>query len=111
MKLIPFDPMHPLEKAEKITLVQDNLNTHVKASLYQAFPPAGRRHQHGVPGVGDVEATIAFDDGGLHARRGNGLADNAGQHVAIHQGSVKEVLHGAYRRTEDASTAPREAMK
>lgn len=30
-------------KAEKITLVQDNLNTHVKASLYQAFPPAEAR--------------------------------------------------------------------
>ena len=30
-------------KAEKITLVQDNLNTHVKASLYQAFAPAEAR--------------------------------------------------------------------
>ena len=30
-------------KAEKIALVQDNLNTHVKASLYQAFPPAEAR--------------------------------------------------------------------
>jgi len=27
-------------KAERITLVCDNLNTHVLASLYQAFPPA-----------------------------------------------------------------------
>ena len=26
--------------AKKIRLVQDNLNTHVKASLYEAFPPA-----------------------------------------------------------------------
>jgi len=26
--------------ARKIALVQDNLNTHVKASLYEAFPPA-----------------------------------------------------------------------
>jgi hypothetical protein len=25
--------------AEKIRLVMDNLNTHTKASLYQAFPP------------------------------------------------------------------------
>ena len=30
-------------KAEKIVLVQDNLNTHVPASLYQAFPPAEAR--------------------------------------------------------------------
>lgn len=30
-------------KAEKITLVQDNLNTHVKASLYQAFAPTEAR--------------------------------------------------------------------
>jgi hypothetical protein len=29
--------------AEKIILVQDNLNTHVKASLYQAFPPGEAR--------------------------------------------------------------------
>ncbi len=29
--------------AEKITLVQDNLNTHSTASLYQAFPPAEAR--------------------------------------------------------------------
>jgi hypothetical protein len=29
--------------AKSITLVQDNLNTHVKASLYQAFPPAEAR--------------------------------------------------------------------
>ncbi len=29
-----------LPKARKIRLVQDNLNTHGKASLYQAFPPA-----------------------------------------------------------------------
>jgi hypothetical protein len=29
--------------AEKIILVQDNLNTHVKASLYEAFPPAEAR--------------------------------------------------------------------
>jgi hypothetical protein len=28
-----------LPKAKKIRLVQDNLNTHGKASLYQAFPP------------------------------------------------------------------------
>ena len=31
------DEMHP--DAEKIVLVQDNLNTHKPASLYQAFPP------------------------------------------------------------------------
>jgi DDE superfamily endonuclease len=29
--------------ARKIRLVQDNLNTHVKASLYEAFPPAEAR--------------------------------------------------------------------
>jgi len=29
--------------AEKITLVQDNLNTHCPASLYEAFPPAEAR--------------------------------------------------------------------
>jgi hypothetical protein len=29
--------------AQKIALVQDNLNTHVKASLYEAFPPAEAR--------------------------------------------------------------------
>ena len=29
--------------AERITLVQDNLNTHKPASLYQAFPPAEAR--------------------------------------------------------------------
>ena len=27
------------ESAEKITLVMDNLNTHVPGSLYEAFPP------------------------------------------------------------------------
>jgi hypothetical protein len=30
-------------KAEKIILVQDNLNTHAKSSLYDAFPPAEAR--------------------------------------------------------------------
>ena len=30
-------------RAKKIVLVQDNLNTHVKASLYEAFPPAEAR--------------------------------------------------------------------
>ena len=30
-------------RAKKIVLVQDNLNTHAKASLYEAFPPAGAR--------------------------------------------------------------------
>ncbi len=30
-------------KARKITLVQDNLNTHKPASLYEAFPPAEAR--------------------------------------------------------------------
>ena len=30
-------------RARKIALVQDNLNTHVKASLYEAFPPAEAR--------------------------------------------------------------------
>jgi len=30
-------------KAAKIVLVQDNLNTHTPASLYQAFPPAEAR--------------------------------------------------------------------
>ena len=30
-------------KAEKSVLVQDNLNTHVQASLYEAFPPAEAR--------------------------------------------------------------------
>jgi hypothetical protein len=31
------DQRHP--QAQKIRVVQDNLNTHVKASLYKAFPP------------------------------------------------------------------------
>ena len=30
-------------RAKKIILVQDNLNTHTKASLYEAFPPAEAR--------------------------------------------------------------------
>ena len=30
-------------RARKIALVQDNLNTHAKASLYEAFPPAEAR--------------------------------------------------------------------
>jgi hypothetical protein len=30
-------------RATKIVLVQDNLNTHVRASLYEAFPPAEAR--------------------------------------------------------------------
>jgi len=30
-------------QAKKIALMQDNLNTHVKASLYEAFPPAEAR--------------------------------------------------------------------
>jgi DDE superfamily endonuclease len=30
-------------RAKKIVLVQDNLSTHTKASLYQAFPPAEAR--------------------------------------------------------------------
>ena len=30
-------------QAQKIALVQDNLNTHAKASLYEAFPPAEAR--------------------------------------------------------------------
>jgi len=30
-------------RAKKIALVQDNLNTHTKASLYEAFPPAEAR--------------------------------------------------------------------
>lgn len=44
-----------LPDAEKITLVQDNLNTHRPASLYQAFPPtearriAGRFEWHYTP--------------------------------------------------------------
>jgi hypothetical protein len=29
--------------ARKIVLVQDNLDTHAKASLYEAFPPADAR--------------------------------------------------------------------
>ncbi len=32
-----------LPKAKKIILVQDNLNTHKPASLYEAFPPAEAR--------------------------------------------------------------------
>ncbi len=35
------DRMFP--EAEKIVLVQDNLNTHKPASLYQAFPPQEAR--------------------------------------------------------------------
>jgi hypothetical protein len=34
---------HHFATAEKITLVQDNLNTHKPASLYEAFPPAEAR--------------------------------------------------------------------
>src|ERR1700732_4219155 len=33
----------PFPHAKSIVLVQDNLNTHVKASLYQAFPAAEAR--------------------------------------------------------------------
>src|SRR5258706_6514239 len=33
-------------RAKKIVLVQDNLNTHAKASLYEAFPPAEVRSHH-----------------------------------------------------------------
>ena len=36
------DEMHP--DAERITLVMDNLNTHVPGSLYKAFPP-GEAHR------------------------------------------------------------------
>ena len=36
-----MDELHP--DAEKIVLVQDNLNTHKPASLYQAFPPEEAR--------------------------------------------------------------------
>ncbi len=36
-----FDQRHP--EAKKIRVVQDNLNTHVKASLYKAFTPAEAR--------------------------------------------------------------------
>ena len=35
------DERHP--QAKKIRVVQDNLNTHVKASLYKAFAPAEAR--------------------------------------------------------------------
>jgi hypothetical protein len=28
------------EKADKITLIMDNLNTHIPGSLYEVFPPA-----------------------------------------------------------------------
>ncbi len=35
------DVAHP--EAKKIKVVQDNLNTHVKASLYKAFPPEEAR--------------------------------------------------------------------
>jgi len=31
---------HHYRKAEKITLVMDNLNTHTPGSLYETFPPA-----------------------------------------------------------------------
>ena len=34
-------------RAKKIVLVQDNLNTHAKASLYEAFPPAEARRLAG----------------------------------------------------------------
>lgn len=34
---------HHYREAEKITLVMDNLNTHVGASLYKAFPPEEAR--------------------------------------------------------------------
>ena len=36
-------PTRTLPKAEKIILVQDNLNTHPPASLYQTFPAAEAR--------------------------------------------------------------------
>ena len=37
------DERHP--EAKKIYLVQDNLNTHVKASLYKAFTPSEARRR------------------------------------------------------------------
>ena len=36
-------------RAKRIVLVQDNLNTHAKASLYEAFPLAGRFEWHYTP--------------------------------------------------------------
>ena len=39
----PADVHFP--KADKITLVQDNLNTHKPASLYEVFPPAEARER------------------------------------------------------------------
>jgi hypothetical protein len=36
------DSVYP--HAEYIRLVQDNLNTHTPASLYETFPPAEARH-------------------------------------------------------------------
>ena len=38
--------------AAKIVLVQDNLNTHKPASLYEAFPAAEARRHDEVPGDG-----------------------------------------------------------
>ena len=40
--VLPLLHIH-FPRAKKIVLVQDNLNTHAKASLYEAFPPAEAR--------------------------------------------------------------------
>jgi hypothetical protein len=66
-------------KAEKIVLVQDNLNTHMPASLYEAFEPAEARRiverfeWHYTPKHGSwlnlAEAGLAVLSGQCLARR------------------------------------------
>ena len=68
-----------LPKAEKILLVQDNLNTHTPASLYEAFPPeearrlAERFEWHYTPKHGSwlnmAESELAFLAGQCLDRR------------------------------------------
>ena len=71
-------------KAEKIVLVQDNLNTHTPASLYEAFPPeearrlAERFEWHYTPKHGSwldmAESELAFLAGQCLDRRIPGMA-------------------------------------
>jgi hypothetical protein len=61
-------------QARKITLVQDNLNTHAKASLYEAFPPSeARRLVKAFRMALHAQAWQLAQHGGVRARR-SGLA-------------------------------------
>ena len=51
--------------AKKIVLVQDNLNTHKPASLYEAFPPAEPENEAG--GGGQADNSRASKGGDLYA--------------------------------------------